>query len=137
MLRIARGRWLASPDTGESAYKSQAHRTGNAGCFGVPVVTNSCAFLLAHEAAGAFVHRHSLCPLVDRGTLRCITRAQTRRGNAEVRVYPTVVPADAETHNHGPSLLRESRRTASLNTYDAAYGSRLKAGTTVNWLFDM
>jgi hypothetical protein len=44
----------------------------------VPVVTNSCAFLFAREAAGAFVHRHSLCPLVYRGTRRCITRAHKR-----------------------------------------------------------
>ena len=51
--------------------------------------------------------------------------AKTRRGNAEVRVNPTVVPAHAGTHNHRPSLSRESRRTASLNTYDAAYGFRL------------
>jgi hypothetical protein len=31
--------------------------------FGVPVVTNSCAYLTAHEAAGAQSIRHSLRPL--------------------------------------------------------------------------
>jgi hypothetical protein len=31
-------------------------------CFGEPVVTNSCAFFFAHEAAGASRTRHSLRP---------------------------------------------------------------------------
>ncbi len=43
-----RPRWLTSPDTGENTYKPLAHRTGNAGCCGVPVVTCLRAFLLLH-----------------------------------------------------------------------------------------
>ena len=43
-----RQRWLTSPDTGENTYKPQHHRAGNAGCFGVPVVTCLRAFLLLH-----------------------------------------------------------------------------------------
>jgi len=39
-----------------------------------------------------------------------------------------VVPAKAGTHNHWLQLLRESRRTASLNTSDTAYGSRPSPG---------
>src|SRR6266850_2932133 len=50
---------------------------------------------------------------------------------------PLVVPANAGTHNHRLWLLNESRRTASHNTCDTAYGPlRLcaiahQAGTTV------
>jgi len=36
-----------------------------------------------------------------------------------------VVPAKAGTHNHSRLRWREGRRTASLNTSAAAYGSRL------------
>jgi hypothetical protein len=43
-----RQRWLTSPDTGENTYKPLAHRAGNAGCFGVPVVTCLRAFLFLH-----------------------------------------------------------------------------------------
>ena len=43
---------------------------------GGPVVTYSCAFFSAHEAAGAPTHRHSLRPLYSGATCLCITRAQ-------------------------------------------------------------
>src|SRR6266478_2813288 len=39
-----------------------------------------------------------------------------------------VVPAKAGTHNHGPLLLRESRRPASSKKTAAAYGSPLSRG---------
>ncbi len=39
-----------------------------------------------------------------------------------------VVPANAGTHNHRYQWSRESRRTASLKTDDAAYGSRRSPG---------
>jgi len=39
-----------------------------------------------------------------------------------------VVPAKAGTHDHNLQPLRVSRRTASLNTSDTAYGSRLSPG---------
>src|ERR1700722_8093503 len=41
----------------------------------VPVVTNSCAFLLAREAAGARRTRHSLRPLYSEDVTGPITRA--------------------------------------------------------------
>ena len=41
------------------------------------------------------------------------------------RNSPLVVPAKAATHNHRPWRLRESRRTASLTTSAAEYGSRV------------
>src|SRR6202012_566824 len=57
--------------TGESAAYVENHCAGNAGMFGVPSVSNSCAFFTAHEAAGATRTRHSLRPLFSRGpTLR-------------------------------------------------------------------
>ena len=48
---------------------------GMPGVSGVTVVTNSCAFYFAHEAAGASGARHSLRPLYSEGTGSCITRA--------------------------------------------------------------
>ena len=44
-------------------------------CFGVPVVTNSCAFYHAHEAAGAASIRLSLRPLHREAANSSITRA--------------------------------------------------------------
>src|SRR4051794_11372216 len=46
-----------------------SHKTivqGMPDCCGEPVVTNSCAFLFAREAAGALGIRHSLRPLFSR-----------------------------------------------------------------------
>ena len=43
-----------------------SHRAGNAGLPGEPVVTNSCAFYFAHEAAGATGTRRFLHPLLLR-----------------------------------------------------------------------
>src|ERR1700757_3059874 len=51
-------------DTGESTRISvNTIAQGRPDCFGVPVVTNSCAFFVAHEAAGAQNTRSSLRPL--------------------------------------------------------------------------
>ena len=50
------------------------HCAGNAGCFGVPVVTAAC-FFCCRRAMGAASTRHSLCPLLREGRDRCITRA--------------------------------------------------------------
>jgi hypothetical protein len=47
-----RPRWLTSPDTGENTYKPLAHRAGNAGCFGVPVVTCLRAFYFCTQGCG-------------------------------------------------------------------------------------
>jgi 3-methyladenine DNA glycosylase AlkC len=46
----------------------------------------------------------------------------------DVAVLHDVVPANAGTHNHRRWLLRQSRRTAFLNTNAAAYGSLLSQG---------
>ena len=53
-------------DTGESTLISRnTIAQGRPDCFGGPVVTNSCAFFTAHEAAGAQNTRLSLRPLVS------------------------------------------------------------------------
>jgi hypothetical protein len=59
---------IRSRTPGRARYKSQRHRAGKAGCFGL--VTNSCAFLTAHEAAGAASARSSLRPLLFEGEVR-------------------------------------------------------------------
>ncbi len=95
-----RRRWQQSPITGASTKETvKTIAQGMPERFGVPVVTNSCAFYFAREAAGALSARHSLRPL--RGTL-AITRARRaagtpRRGrvgggggNLEKRPIPTI-----------------------------------------------
>jgi hypothetical protein len=53
-----------SPVSGASTKQTvKTNRAGKAGSSGVPVVTNSCAFYFAHEAAGAACIRLSLRPL--------------------------------------------------------------------------
>src|SRR6202035_5233355 len=54
-----------------------------------------------------------------------LSQSMTTSCGARARHTQLVVPAKAGTHNHRLQLLRESRRTASLNTSAAAYGSRL------------
>ena len=71
-----RPRWLTSPDTGENTYKPLAHRAGNAGCFGVPVVTCLRAFLFLHARLRVRSCTGIPCALSYRGTRRCITRAR-------------------------------------------------------------
>ncbi len=97
----------------------------------------SCAillFLLHARPWDAARIRHSLLP-----RLRWFP-AQPGRIGAAGRwrcvwlMHFVVVPAHAGTHNHRPWLLHESRQTASFKTAAAAYGSRLKAGTTA-WSF--
>src|SRR5579872_7413063 len=51
-----------------------------------------------------------------------------RFSDSIVKQRLNVVPAKAGTHIHRLSLLRESRRTASSNTRDTAYGSLLSQG---------
>ena len=77
---------------------------------------------------------------------------KTRRGNAEVRVYPAVVPAHAGTHNHRAFIVaREPSNSTSQHLRRGVWvPARAEpvvgrafarpdglAGTTVNWLFDM
>jgi hypothetical protein len=55
--------WQTSPVTKESAKETvKTIAQGMPDDSGEPVVSNSCAFYFAHEAAGATGARHSLCP---------------------------------------------------------------------------
>ena len=59
-----RGWWQESPIARETAKETVKPSRGECRMsFGVPVVTNSCAFFTAREAAGASSVRHSLRPL--------------------------------------------------------------------------
>src|ERR1700722_12386396 len=49
-------------------------------------------------------------------------------GFCDREATPSVVPANAGTHNHRHWRWRESRRTASLKTSDTAYGSLRSQG---------
>jgi hypothetical protein len=64
-------------DTGESTVISRkpSRREGRVAPV-EPVVSNSCAFYNAHEAAGATSIRSSLRPLSSEGQCRCKARAQ-------------------------------------------------------------
>ncbi len=46
LVMIGGRRWLTSRHTGESTYKPYTIAQGMPDCFGVPVVSNSCAYLL-------------------------------------------------------------------------------------------
>ena len=60
---FCRRRWLKKPGhRGEHAHKPKTIAQGAPACSAVPVVSNSCAFYLAHEAAGAASIRCSLRP---------------------------------------------------------------------------
>jgi hypothetical protein len=50
-----------------------------------PVVTNSCAFFAAHEAAGAASARSSLRPLLSRDKICAELGRESRRENADTR----------------------------------------------------
>ena len=84
-----------------------------------------CARLLTMR-----VHGRLLRPHPEEHRLSDASRRIGRRGlsYSNVKQPLTVVPANAGTHNHRPSLLRESRRTASFNTRDPAYGSLRSQG---------
>jgi hypothetical protein len=92
-------------DTGESTKISvNTVAQGRPECFGGPVVTNSCAFFAAHEAAGAASARSSLRPLLFRG--RCLTKLG-RNPPRERRPTPRSGNPDAQTSLAGsawPSL---------------------------------
>src|SRR5258705_650257 len=52
---------------GEREVNRKTIARGMPGCSGVTVVTNSYAFFIAYEAAGALGNRHSLRPLISLG----------------------------------------------------------------------
>ena len=58
---------------------------------GVTVVTNSCAYLTAHEAAGASGTRRSARPRDREGATFIQNPGATRRGIAQVRALITRV----------------------------------------------
>ena len=61
------------------------HCAGNAGCFGVPVVTAAC-FFCCRRAMGAASTRHSLRPLHPGGTRTMHHSGTSCRGNANARL---------------------------------------------------
>jgi hypothetical protein len=63
---------------GEHEVSRKTIARGMPGRSGVTVVTNSCAFYFAREAAGASGARHSLRPLNFGGRRSSKTRAKTR-----------------------------------------------------------
>src|ERR1700730_6631120 len=93
-----------------------------------------CVFYIAFCTRDRGCSAHPAFPAPSRGRkfLSRLGRIAPRDRGCVFETAHIVVPANAGTHNHRPVLLRESRRTASPKTTAAAYGSRLKAGTTVS-----
>ena len=80
-MMIDKRRWLQSPvHRGERGISRKTMAQGVPDCLGVPVVSNSCAFYLAHEAAGAHSIRHSLRPLDFEGRELAKARAKPAAG---------------------------------------------------------
>src|SRR5215471_19416328 len=76
-------------DTGESTKISvNTIAQGKPDCFGVPVVTNSCAFFTAHEAAGAPDTRLSLRPHSRGSRILQSSDAWRREGAATCPLKP-------------------------------------------------
>jgi hypothetical protein len=72
-------------DTGESTHNAvKTIAQGRPGVAAEPVVNNSCAFFVAHEAAGAASTRLSLRPLFFRGDTVARPGRKTRRGNVKL-----------------------------------------------------
>jgi hypothetical protein len=87
--KFRRRRWQESPVAEESAEETvKTIARGMPGDSGVTVVTNSCAFYLAHEAAGASGARHSLCPLFSRGQKFLHNSGAPRREIAGAHLSP-------------------------------------------------
>src|SRR6202795_333839 len=83
----AKRRWQTSPVAGESAKETvKTIARGMPGVSGVTVVTNSCAFYFAREAAGASCARHSLCPLISEGRTCEAKLGRLRREIARLRL---------------------------------------------------
>ena len=88
MLRITPGWWQESPvhqGEHEAAVKTVAQETPDDPA--LPVVTCSCAFILAREAAGAVGTRRFLHPLLFRGFVFASSGRDPRRGNAKAWLY--------------------------------------------------
>src|SRR5215467_4976166 len=75
-------------DTGESTRISvNTIAQGRPDCFGGPVVTNSCAFFAAHEAAGAQNTRSSLRPRFSLGVIICKNSGASCSENADACAF--------------------------------------------------
>jgi hypothetical protein len=105
-------RWLKSPaHRGERVYAvTPSCREGRIAPV-EPVVSNSCAFLTAHEAAGATSARPSLRPCFQRDDALEKTRAKrAARSRTHVRIrcrrkpiQPTLTPPPAPARSRSPS----------------------------------
>jgi hypothetical protein len=92
-LRIALTMVARKPGRqGEREISRNTIAQGRPECFGVPVVTNSCAFYYAHEAAGAASIRPSPRPH-SRGTNSCSTARARLAPRRRSRVFRVLRPA--------------------------------------------
>jgi hypothetical protein len=99
-----------------------------------PVVTNSCAFFTAHEAAGATSIRSSLRPLISEGRCRCRARANCAAGTRTCVLFPSSRPSEQSERRSGtqPTGLRLLRRSSTMraSSRDSAVWVPAFAGTT-------
>jgi hypothetical protein len=86
--------------------------------FGGPVVTNSCAFYLAHEAAGEPDARHSLLPLLLRDGNRLKARAKFA---ARTRNH-TLMDGDFCTFGVGPPIVAKGARRRNIASFPCHFG---------------
>jgi hypothetical protein len=110
-----RPRWLTSPDTGENTYKPLAHRAGNAGCFGVPVVTCLRAFYFCTQGCGCVRAPAFPVPSLTEGRDDASLGRETRRGNVDARslVIPERAKRESGIHR-AASWLRNGLRVCAL-----------------------
>jgi hypothetical protein len=71
---------------GEQEISRKTIAQGMLECFGEPVVTNSLCFLLSHARLWVRWAPGIPCALLSGGQVQATTRAESRRGNAEVRL---------------------------------------------------
>jgi hypothetical protein len=83
-------------------------------CFGVPVVTNSCAFYPCTRGCGCGRSTGIPCALLFRGTRRCITRAQTVP--REYKAVATVIAAHPSRRARCALLRMRSEQVARTLT---------------------
>ena len=77
---------------GEHEVSRKTIAQGMPGDFGGPVVTNSCAFYFAREAAGALCARHSPAPSVLRGERLLAKPGQYRAAGSRTHIRQMACP---------------------------------------------
>ena len=78
-------RWQSSPVTGESAKETvKTTAQGRPGTSGEPVVTYSCAFYFAREAAGALARPAFPAPFIRRVFVQTLGRHRVARSRSAV-----------------------------------------------------